>query len=338
VLLVVLLVVVTFANASDKPPPLRHMMQQHKRFIGSAANHDSMFKPSDDQKNYTTTLADQFSLLTPENEMKWEATEPSRGQFTFKAGDDIVAFARRSQQTVRGHNLCWRSYNPSWLENGKFSPNEKRNILTNHITNVVNHYKGQLYAWDVVNEAISDIATPSQPLAYCVWYPDIPEYVELAFRTAKAADPDVKLFYNDYYIEDLGRKSNITYEYIKLLLMKGVSIHGIGLQMHYSTDFHPDPVQVKLNMQRYAALGLEVHITEMDVTINLKDNWDRQMLKQADVYGSILSACLEVPACKSFEMWGFTDRHSWEASKYPLIFSGKYEPKPSFWRMVQILQ
>jgi len=280
-------------------------------------------------------------VITPENEMKWSATEPNRGQFTYSQGDAIVNFANSHNQKVRGHNLCWGQYNPSWLENGGWNATAKKFFLHNHITNVVNHWKGKLFVWDVVNEAINDNPTPGNIYKRNVWYPDIPDYIDLAFQWAAQADPSAKLFYNDYSAEAAGTaKSDQVYELVRSMKQRNIPIHGVGLQYHVSLQYSPAVNSVINNIQRITALGLEVHITELDVSTQGGQGSNAQQLAaQATVYGNVLKVCLANPKCTAFVMWGFTDKYTWLGSNnQPLIYDANYNPKPAFNTLVSVLQ
>jgi len=319
-------------------PFLRDLAAQKGRYIGSAANQGHL---NDGETNYTTTLAQQFNIITPENCMKWGTTEPQQGHFNFAQGDSLVQFATSHNQIVRGHNLCWGQSNPGWLTNGQFTPQQLRDILKNHVTAEVNHYKGQkaMYSWDVVNEAVLDGPQGNNTLKHNVWYPAVPDYIDVAFQAAKAADPSIKLFYNDYNSEGMNAKSEAIYNLVKSMQQRGIPIDGVGLQMHVSNSNYPDPNQVSQNIDRLTKLGLEVHITEMDVKLDGGGTDQQKLQKQADVYGSLLKACLAFPNCKSFESWGFTDRYTWlGTSQQPLEFDSNYNPKPCFYALAQALQ
>jgi len=265
--------------------------------------------------------------------MKWMATEPERNVFTFSQGDTTLAYATGGNQTVRGHNLAWGVDNPGWLQNGGFNGAELQSILENHIANVAGHYNGKLLCWDVVNEAITDDDSAPDPLKTNVWYPALPNYIDVAFNATRRADPLVKLFYNDYGGEGLNPKSQRIYDYVKGLKARGVPIDGVGLQMHVAEDYYPPFADVKANIDRLVALGLEVHITEMDVK-----NTQGNLTQQAVVYGGMLAACLSNPGCKSWEVWGFTDLYSWLSQYQACIFDAHYQPKPAFFGLVEVLE
>eukprot|EP01123_Difflugia_compressa_P002242 TRINITY_DN1294_c0_g1_i1.p1 TRINITY_DN1294_c0_g1~~TRINITY_DN1294_c0_g1_i1.p1 ORF type:complete len:352 (-),score=61.83 TRINITY_DN1294_c0_g1_i1:123-1178(-) len=301
-------------------------------FVGSAAS-QSHFSDS----TYTTTLGQQYNLITAEYECKWSATELSRGQFDFSLCDAVYNYAKQNNQTFRGHNLCWGIYNPTWLTNGGFSPAEKRSILQNHITTVVKRYGDSVYGWDVVNEAVAD--SGNDLYKNNTWYPDIPDYVDFAFQTARAANPNVKLFYNDYSIASAtgwsAQKSQKVYDMVKSMKERGIPIDGVGIQLHVSLSY--DIVSgIIQNLQRLAALGLEVHFTEVDVSCadygQTCTSWtsDKEQ-QQLDLYVALLKACLSVSKCRNFETWGFTDKYTWlTSSQHPLPYDENYNPKPAY--------
>jgi len=241
-------------------PPLRSLAEAHGILIGAAVDAEKLKRDA----QYAETLSREFNILTPENAMKFDSVHPSRNEYDFSEPDAIVSFARANDMKVRGHTLVWHEALPSWIREGDFTPEEWRDILREHILTEAKHYKGQIYAWDVVNEAVEEDGS----LRDTVWLQGIgPEYLDLAFRWAHEADPEALLFYNDYGAEGLGSKSDAVYNLVKGLLERGVPIHGVGLQMHVSLEEPPNPQDVAANIKRLNDLGLEVHITEMDVRI-----------------------------------------------------------------------
>lgn len=328
------------ASATTPGAPLntlRSLAQARQFFVGSAVNVYALQK----EPGYAAELAREFNMVTPETSMKFDATEPQPGVFTFDQGDAIVSFAREHGMQVRGHTLVWYYALPGWLSNGKFSRDQLIAILRDHILTEVAHYRGQVNIWDVVNEAVADDGT----LRDTIWLRGIgPDYLDMAFRWAHQANPQARLFYNDYGDEGLGRKSDAVYALVKGMLQRGVPINGVGMQMHVSIDSYPKKADVLANMRRLEALGLEVQITEMDVKIQ-NDSRPMQVRfqLQAQVYGDMLSACLSEKRCTAFVMWGFTDRHSWIPAftghpDAPLIFDTEYRPKPAYFALAQALQ
>lgn len=313
---------------------LRDLGQNHGKLIGSCANQGHLA-----EQQYAQILGQQFSVITPENEMKWAATQPARGQFTFTQGDAIVNFATSHNQKVRGHNLAWGEDNPSWLTSGNFNATTKQNLLKTHIDTVVGHYKGKVICWDVVNEAILDNPANGNVYKQNVWYPAVPNYIDLAFQWANQADPNVKLFYNDYSAEGSGAKPDAVYNLVRSMKQRGIPIHGVGLQYHVSLQYSPNIQQVITNIQRITDLGLEVHITEMDVSIQGGSGSQAQMLAaQATVYGSVMKACLGNAKCTAFVSWGFTDKYTWlNSNQMPLLYDTNYQPKPAYDTLVTTL-
>jgi len=318
------------SSLASEAAVLRTLAQNHNKLIGSCADAAHL-----NEAQYGSILGAQFSVVTPENEMKWGATEPSHGSFSYSQGDAILNFANSHNQKVRGHNLAWGQYNPSWLDNGNFNATSKQDILKNHINNVVGHYKGKLLCWDVVNEAILDNPSGTNVYKSTVWYPSVPNYIDLAFQWARAADPSALLFYNDYSAEGAGAKPDAVYNLVKSMKSRGIPIDGVGLQYHVSTSYTPNVADVQKNIQRLTDLGLEVHITELDVGASTSTN---DLNTQATIYSNVMKVCLANPKCTAFVTWGFTDKYTWKGSAAaPLLYDTNYNPKPSYNALVTAL-
>jgi len=314
-------------------PPLRVLAKRCGIYIGAAVERSLLDIP-----DYAYTLKQEFNILTTENALKFGPVHPNPDVYSFSDADYIISFAESHGMKVRGHTLVWHQQLPAWITQGKYSREEWINILHEHIMTVVGRYKGRIYAWDVVNEAINDNGT----LRDNIWLRNIgPEYIELAFRWVHEADPQALLFYNDYGAEGLGVKSDAVYNLVKSLLERGVPIHGVGLQMHVSLENPPNPQEVAANIKRLNNLGLIVHITEMDVRIKTPPKW-ADLVRQAEIYYSILKACLSADNCEAFVMWGFTDKYSWIPSYFggcgsALIFDESYGPKPAYYYIAKAL-
>ena len=279
----------------------------------------------------------EFDSLTPENEMKWEAIEPQPGRFNFDAGDKLVAFAGANGIRMRGHTLVWHSQLAFWVKGLK--ADALRAAMTRHVQSVVGHWKGKIAQWDVVNEAIMDGPSgelrPDSPFAVLG-----PTFIDEAFRLAHAADPDAQLFYNDYEIEGDDAKSNAAYALCKRLKEAGVPIHGVGFQMHVDPRHWPSADTIRKNIERYAALGLFIEFTEMDIPVGqLPGNIDEKLKGQRDLTRDIVAACVAVDKCSGITFWGLTDSDSWlndahwgqlrgKGPHYPLLFNGDMQPKP----------
>lgn len=283
------------------------------RYFGAAvaANHLG-------EAAYASTLNTEFNSVTPENEMKWDATESTRGSFTFTAADQIVNHAQSRGMKVRGHTLVWHSQLPSWV--GGLAAADLRTAMNNHITQVMTHYKGKIHSWDVVNEAFQDGssgARRSSPFQDKLGN----GFIEEAFRTARTVDPAAKLCYNDYNTDGVNAKSTAVYNLVKDFKARGVPIDCVGFQSHFNSA-SPVPADYQANLQRFADLGVDVQITELDI--------EGSGSAQATSYANAVNACLAVSRCTGITVWGITDKYSWRASGTPLLFDGNYAKKAAY--------
>ena len=224
---------------------------------------------------------------------------------------------------VRGHTLVWHQQNPPWLSKGNFTPSQLSTLLETHIKAIVGHYRGKIFAWDVANEAFDEGNRAGQ-LRSTIWY-DQPgigyagrgsAYLARCFRWARAADPDALLFYNEAEAEELNLKSDAMYAMVREFKHQGTPIDGVGLQMHIGSVL-PNIASVSANIARFTALGLQVQITELDVSLPVDVNGNASaadLQKQADIYSRIAEACLSHPGCTAIQTWGFTDKYSWIGS------------------------
>ncbi|AZQ40563.1 1,4-beta-xylanase [Streptomyces cyaneochromogenes] len=265
---------------------------------------------------YSTILDREFKMITPENEMKWDATEPSRGNFNFGPADQIVAHATAHGQRMRGHTLVWHSQLPGWVSSIT-DPNTLRSVMNNHITRTMTHYKGKIYAWDVVNEAFADGG--SGQLRSSVFRDVLGNgFIEEAFRTARAADPSAKLCYNDYNIENWSdAKTQGVYKMVKDFKSRGVPIDCVGLQSHFAAGGPPASFQTTLS--NFAALGVDVQITELDIA-----------QASATAYSNAVKACVNVARCTGITVWGIRDSDSWRTGENPLLFDNSGNKKPAY--------
>ena len=290
---------------------------------------------------YASTLAHEFNMLEAEDAMKWRTLRPDRAIYDFHQGDELVRFAEDHQMKVRGHCLVWGRDNPDWLAHGHFTARQLSRLLHEHINRVMKHYSGQVFAWDVVNEALDENGNVRDS----VWYnqPGIglsgkeTAYIEQLFRWAHKADPSALLFYNEAEGEGLNRKSDTIYAMVKDFKRRHVPIDGVGLQMHIPM-LDADIPAIAANIARLTALGVQVHITELDVSLPLDSGEVRpdDVTRQADIYRSIARSCLNDPSCTAIQTWGFTDKYSWIGSHsrgsrgQALPFDRAYQPKPAY--------
>jgi endo-1,4-beta-xylanase len=269
---------------------------------------------------YTTIAAREFNMVTPENEMKIDATEPQRGQFSFGAADQVYNWATQRGMRVRGHTLAWHSQQPGWMQS--LSGSSLRQAMIDHINGVMAHYRGKLAYWDVVNEAFNEDGSRRQSNLQGTGN----DWIEVAFRTARAADTSVKLCYNDYNIENwtYGKTQGV-YNMIRDFKSRGVPIDCVGLQTHF-TGGSSLPGNFQTTLSNFAALGVDVALTEVDVTN-----------ASTTQYAGLTQACINVPRCVGITVWGVRDSDSWRSSESPLLFDGNGNKKSAYNSVLNVL-
>ncbi|MER7926348.1 endo-1,4-beta-xylanase [Streptomyces sp. NPDC096057] len=316
------------AHAADTP--LRDLAAAKGKVIGTAVTGSKL------TGSYGDIAGAQFSSLTPGNAMKWGTVEPTQGSFNWSEADQIVAFAQAHHQQVRGHTLVWHNQNPSWLTNGTWTSAQLSSLLQNHISTEVGRYKGQITAWDVVNEPFNEDGTYRSTL----WYDGLgANYIAQALTWAHTADPAAKLYINDYNVEGVNAKSTALYNLVKSLKAAGVPIDGVGLQAHLIVGQVPATLQQ--NIQRFADLGVDVAITELDVRMALPADSAKLEQQKAD-FKSVTAACVAVTRCVNITVWGFTDSDSWVDSTFPgygaaTPYDANYAPKPAYYGISEAL-
>lgn len=326
-----------FSSGEKLSKTLKDFAESRNIFIGTAVRAYAL--PID--KNYQSTLAEHFNKITPESDLKMGRVQPTEGVFTFAKADSVIEFARKNNMILHGHTLVWHEEMPTWIEKYRGNAPGLAKVLKSHIETVVGRYKGKFKYWDVVNEAIEDDGYRKN-----IWYNTLgKDYIHRAFIYAHNADPGAKLIYNDYDIETENKKSTRVLSLLSQMKNAGILIHGVGLQMHVSDKgINYDSFRKMIN--KYARLGLEVHITEMDVKIRKADanTTAKSLEKQKVVYETIARICAESPYCKSFTTWGFTDKYTWipgfTGGQYhkPLLFTEFYTRKPSFYGVINGLR
>ncbi|KIM21207.1 glycoside hydrolase family 10 protein [Serendipita vermifera MAFF 305830] len=279
-----------------------------------------------------------FGQITPGNKMKWDATEPSQGTFTFSAADALVTWAQGNGYQIRGHTLVWHSQLPSWVTSGAFSNATLVSILGNHVTNLVTHFKGSVKTWDVVNEIFNEDGT----FRTSVFYTTIGEtYVDIAFRAAAAADPDVGLAANDYNLDYGGAKMQAYVTLVNTLKSRGVKITQIGSQSHLIVGSTPSQSSLANVFATLAATGVEVAVTELDIRMTLPVT-DALLAQQKKDYYNVVAACVQTSGCIGVTIWAYSDYYSW----IPSVFSGQgaalpfdeyLQPKPAFYGIAEAL-
>ncbi len=324
-------------TGAQTAPGLRSLAEARGLLIGTAVDAGVLFDTL--EPDYAKILFRDFNAITPENAMKFSGLSGARGQYNFGLTDSLVGVALKNNQVVRGHTLVWHEQLPNWLlkEISAKPPtrDEMLKLLELHIKTVVGHFAGKIGDWDVVNEAVTEAgALRDTPWSRAIGS----DYIARAFRLARAADPKAKLCYNDFNTEGINAKSDGVYALVKDLKAQGVPIDCVGFQTHVDSTFSADAVRMPQNLERFAALGLEVQLTEIDVQLKGNAPKAERLEAQARVYGDLLQTCLNQKACTAFVMWGFTDAHSWRSGNEPLIYDSGYDPKPAYEALRRVLE
>ncbi|MGW3462655.1 endo-1,4-beta-xylanase, partial [Streptomyces olivaceoviridis] len=324
-LLLTLVVGVLGAVTALAAPPTAHAAEstlgaaaaQSGRYFGTAIASGKLGDSA-----YTTIASREFNMVTAENEMKIDATEPQRGQFNFSAADRVYNWAVQNGKQVRGHTLAWHSQQPGWMQS--LSGSTLRQAMIDHINGVMGHYKGKIAQWDVVNEAYADGSSGARRDSNLQRTGN--DWIEVAFRTARAADPAAKLCYNDYNIEDwTWAKTQAVYSMVRDFKQRGVPIDCVGFQSHFNSG-SPYNSNFRTTLQNFAALGVDVAITELDI-----------QGASASTYANVTNDCLAVSRCLGITVWGVRDTDSWRSGDTPLLFNGDGSKKAAYTAVLNAL-
>ncbi|KAJ3457299.1 hypothetical protein MRS44_014440 [Fusarium solani] len=282
---------------------------------------------------------EEFGQLVPENGQKWDSTEPTNGKFSYQKADVVPDLAKKNGQILRCHALTWHSQLPSWVSGGSFSKEELTTIIEAHISNVVGHYKGDCYAWDVVNEAISDDGNWRDSVFYQTLGTD---YLAISFNAARKADPDAKLYYNDYNLEGNGAKTERALELVKIIQDAGAPIDGVGFQGHLIVGQTPSRANLATVLKRFTALNVEVAYTELDIRHASIPASESALKTQGDDFANVVGSCLDVEGCVGVTIWGVSDKYSWVPNTFSgageaLIYNDQYEKKPAWTSISSLL-
>lgn len=283
----------------------------------------------------------QFSSLTAENAMKPDYLQSRHGVFNFREADNMIRYAQDNDMVVRGHTLVWHAQTGDWVfrdqegnridEKTEVTEADRQLVIDrmeSHIEGVMSYFGDSVYAWDVVNEAVTDDTNHIHRLD-SPWYRTVGEdFIKIAFRKAHEVNPDIKLFYNDYNAVAPYKRGRII-TMLQDMIDDGVPIHGMGIQGHWSVD-GPSISEIEDALKLYADLGLKIHITELDVGM---DGATEE--QQAERYGEIFQLFKKYSdVITSVTFWGVSDDFSWRGEDDALLFNREHEPKPAFWAVV----
>jgi endo-1,4-beta-xylanase len=329
---------ISVAGINKKLPSLSKVYDKYFK-IGTCVELDQLIGKEGE------LLIKHFSSITPENIMKPRYLSTSEDKFYFDDADKLVNFALENKKLIRGHTLLWHQQSAEWMfyddDGNEVSKEVLLKRLEKHIKTVVSRYKDKIYAWDVVNEVVE-----TSGLRKSKWLNIIgEEYIEKAFIYANEADPNAKLFINEYDTTDKV-KGEVFYNLVKKLIDKGIPVHGIGLQYHISLDY-PSIQAISDSLKKYNDLGLEIHITELDMSLNADPNIKTGtaprdlLIRQAHRYKEIFDIFKTYKSITNVTFWGFQDGHTWltylpvKKADWPLIFDNKFNTKYAYWALVK---
>lgn len=336
-----LFLITVWAQVAEAQETLRSLAAARGRYVGAILN--SEWFSNNVIANYEAVHRREFNIVVAENEMKFDAMQPSNGQFNWTRADRLLQYAEANGMRVRGHALAWHSQVPGWIANGNWTRETLLAELKDHITTVVTRYRGRIHEWDVVNEAITD----GNPKVWrgtngdntSVWGRIIgPDFIDSAFVWAHAADPSAELYYNDYAIEwgtGSGTKAGFLLDACRRWIQNGIPIHGVGTQTHIAIDHTGTPANTRTLARALQSMGLKLQITEIDIgfTVNQQPTV-AQLATQGRLYAQFMDIFLQEPNMNSFVIWGFTDRYSWlpqsQNKYYGLILDESLNRKPAY--------
>jgi endo-1,4-beta-xylanase len=345
------------ARSWGEGPPLRELADRIGVRFGSAV----MVRDMRADPAYSPVLGREFNSVTPFVEMKWGTLHPEPDRYDFTMADELVAFAETHDMRVRGHTLvygqCVDPPNPAYLAE-MTDPDALRRLMSDHVRTVAGRYAGRIEAWDVVNEPLLALGDPTQGdgLSQHVFSKVLgPGYIAEALHLARQADPDAQLFLNEFGALNPGFKQDRYYRLVQDLLDEEAPLDAVGFQGHIVPLFGGTASRdgIEATLRRFAALGVAVEITELNVftrtlkhvlTLGLSYDEQVELRRQADAYTTVTEACLAVPECQGVTLWTFTDRYPTtietltRLEDIPLIFDDDYHPKPAAFALREVLE
>ena len=347
------------AVSAQNPLGLRAASNLRGILFGTAVG-VSRLRSNVDQGQYNNQIGNNYDLVVPEGELKPQPIWRAENVYYFNDSDFLLGapnatgWVQQNMMQIRGHNLVWAVDRriPDWLlqNESAITPDKAKQLLSDYIHTVVGRYRGKILCWDVINEAIDD-SNNTNPfnIKNSFWLRKLgPDFLKYAFIFAHEADPDVKLYYNEYNIESVGLKANRTLALINWLRSEGAIVDGVGLQWHISVSTNVIPGDGHYqSAQQFIDNGLDIMVTELDISIPTNGGYpvnSKDLETQADVYASMLNYALHFsPHCKAMLTWGFTDRYSWipeyrqNKAGAALPLDWMYLPKAAYWRMLDIM-
>lgn len=334
-LITLLLGLSIFASAQNP-----HLKEAVKFPLGASVNPRML----NENEAYRNIVKEEWTSLTAENHMKMMLIHPAADRFDFSKGDEILNFATASGKRMHGHTLVWHNQIPQWMKDFQGDQKAWEALLKNHIQTVVSHYKGKVTGWDVVNESFMDDGS----LRPTLWADHIPDYMAKSFQWAHEADPNAILFYNDYGQDGKPKKMQAILDLVADLKRRGIPIHGLGLQMHINVDSKRNELQEVLD--KSVATGLIIHLSELDIAVNPRNNPDfvyeeKLASAQSDLFNFIFKSYTKVPAAQQYGItfWNISDKDSWlrayfkRPKEYPLLFDDNYLKKPAYSNLINSL-
>ncbi|KAK0652837.1 glycoside hydrolase family 10 protein [Cercophora newfieldiana] len=321
---------------SAQTTPLPQQQGLHQLFVAAGK---LFFGTAIETNNFNDTAylaiannRQEFGMYVPENSQKWEEIQPAPATFDFAAPDAVLARARQNGQMFRCHTLTWHSQLPAFVANGTWTRDTLAAVIVAHITNVMTHYRGLCYAWDVVNEALNDNGTFRDSVFFRTLGTD---FIPLSFAAASRADPAARLYYNDFNLETSPPKAAAAVRIVQLVQALNIPIHGLGFQAHFRVGLTPNVTSLVATQNLFTSLGLEVSFSELDIAhLSLPPNAS-SIARQSQDYVTVVQACLAVPKCVGITLWQFTDKYSWIPSTFPglgdaCLYTADFEKKPAY--------